>query len=60
MLKKWVMDTDTLGEALAYMDATGGEPYDAAVWFLKNRESIWTEFVPADVAEKIREAVADL
>ena len=60
MLSKWVIDTDTLGEALAYMGATGGEPYDAAVWFLQNRESIWTEFVPADVAEKIREAVADL
>jgi glycine betaine/proline transport system substrate-binding protein len=60
MLKNWVMDTDTLSEALAYMDAVDGEPYDAAVWFLQNRESIWTEYVPADVAESIREAAAAL
>jgi len=60
MLEKWVMNTETLGEALAYMDATGGEPYDAAVWFLKNRESTWTEFVPSDVADKIKDAVAEL
>ena len=60
MFEKWVMNTATLGEALAYMDATGGEPYDAAVWFLKNRESVWTEYVPSDVADKIKDAVAAL
>ena len=60
MFEKWVMNTATLGEALAYMDATGGEPYDAAVWFLKNRESVWTEYVPSDVADKIKDAVAGL
>jgi glycine betaine/proline transport system substrate-binding protein len=60
MLEKWEMNTATLSEALAYMDAVAGEPYDAAVWFLQNRESVWTEYVSADVADDIKAAVADL
>ena len=60
MFKKWKMNTATLGEALAYMHDTGGEPVDAAIWFLKNREEIWTKFVPSDVAQKVREAVAGM
>lgn len=60
MFEKWKMDSATLGEALAYMNDTGGEPIDAAIWFLKNREEIWTQFVPADVAENVRTAVADM
>ena len=58
MFTKWTMSTATLDEALAYMDETGGEPVDAAIWFLKNREELWTKFVPADVAQKVKEAVA--
>jgi glycine betaine/proline transport system substrate-binding protein len=54
------MNSATLGEALAYMTDTGGEPVDAAVWFLKNRENIWTKFVPTDVANKVKEAVAEM
>lgn len=60
MFGNWKMDTKTLGEGLAYMDETGGEPIDAAVWFLKNREELWTTFVPADVAQKVKDAVAGM
>jgi len=60
MFKKWKLDTATLAEVLAYMDESGGEPVDAAIWFLKNREELWTEFVPSDVAEKVKEAVAKM
>jgi glycine betaine/proline transport system substrate-binding protein len=60
MFEKWEMDTATLEEVLAYMNDTGGEPVDAAIWFLKNREELWTPFVPADVAEKVRTAVAEM
>lgn len=60
MFRKWELDTATLAETLAYMNDTGGEPVDAAVWFLKNREGIWTKFVPADVAAKVKTAVADM
>jgi len=60
MFGNWYMDTATLDEVLSYMQETGGEPIDAAVWFLKNRESVWTKFVPNDVANKIKTAVADM
>ena len=60
MFNKWKLDTATLDEVLAYMTETGGEPIDAAVWFLKNREAIWTDFVPADVAQKVKDAVAEM
>lgn len=60
MLSKWKMDTATLGSALAYQDLTGGEPVDVAIWFLKNREDLWAQFVSADAAEKIKEAVAGM
>jgi glycine betaine/proline transport system substrate-binding protein len=60
MFNKWKLDTATLDEVLSYMNETGGEPIDAAVWFLKNREAIWTEFVTADVAQKVKDAVAEM
>jgi len=60
MFKKWKMDTATLGEALAYMLETECEPADAALWFLQNREDVWTKFVPADVAQKVKDAVAGM
>ena len=60
MFREWEMSTATLDEVLAYMQDTEGEPLDAAIWFLKNRESIWTEFVPDDIADKVRDAVADM
>jgi glycine betaine/proline transport system substrate-binding protein len=60
MFENWVMDTATLAEALAFMQETEGEAVDAAIWFIKNREDVWTTFVPADVAQKVRDAVADM
>jgi glycine betaine/proline transport system substrate-binding protein len=60
MFENWQMNTATLDSALAYMNATEGQPADAAVWFLQNldMEEIWTAFVPADVAQKVKDAVA--
>lgn len=60
MFEKWKLDTATLDEVLAYMSDTGGEPKDAAIWFLKNREDIWTGFVTDDVADSVRAAVAGM
>jgi glycine betaine/proline transport system substrate-binding protein len=59
MFGKWKLDTKTLGLALAYMDENDAEPFDAAVWFIKEHEDIWGTFVPADVAEKVKYAVAE-
>jgi glycine betaine/proline transport system substrate-binding protein len=60
MFGKWELNTATLDEVLAYMNETGGEPIDAAIWFLKNKESIWTKFVTSEAADKVKEAVADM
>jgi len=60
MLKNWKLDTSILNSVLAYMDVTGGTPSDTALWFIKNREDIWTAFVPADIAAKIKAAVAEM
>ncbi|MFC1977568.1 glycine betaine ABC transporter substrate-binding protein [Chloroflexota bacterium] len=60
MFGKWKLDTATLDEVLAYMNESGGEPVDAAIWFLKNREDIWTKFVTADAAQKVKAAVAGM
>jgi len=58
MFGKWKMDTKTLGQALAYMEENDAEPFDAAIWAIKEREDIWVSFVPADVAAKVKDAVA--
>lgn len=60
LLEKWNLDDKTVGDADKYVSDTGGEYIDAAISFLKNNEDIWTEFVPADVAEKVKAAVAEM
>lgn len=40
--------------ALAQMHQTGASAEEAAKYFLKTREDIWTPWVPADVADRIR------
>lgn len=58
MLDEWWLDTAVLSEALSYMHEQDAEPFDAALWFIKEREQIWTQFVPDDVAQNVRDAVA--
>jgi len=42
---------------LAYMQETKASTTEAAIWFLKEYESLWTEWVPSDVAEKVKSAL---
>jgi len=49
--------SNDVSKALAYMQDTGGTTDDAAVEFLKNNEEIWTGWVPADVAERVKSAL---
>ena len=55
MLSKYNLDTDTVNKALVFMnenkDKTGAK---TAADFLKNNQTIWTKWVPADVAAKIK------
>ena len=57
-LKRYETDSDTVSEALAYIqDHDGATADDAAVNFLKTRESTWTQWVPGDVAERVRQSL---
>ncbi|MBN2846274.1 MAG: ABC transporter substrate-binding protein [Deltaproteobacteria bacterium] len=42
---------------LAYMQDEKASTDDAALWFLKNYEDLWTTWVPADVAKKVKAAM---
>ena len=43
--------------ALAYMMENDANTLDAAIWFLKTREDVWTQWVPEGIAEKVKEAI---
>ncbi len=57
MLKKYETTTALNNEILAFMQDTKGQAEDGAMWFLKNKENRWTQWVPADVAEKVKKAL---
>ena len=42
---------------LAYMQDEKASTQQAAVWFLKNYEDLWTQWVPSDVAKKVKAAL---
>jgi glycine betaine/proline transport system substrate-binding protein len=48
---------DMVSEALAFMQDHGSTPAEAAVNFLGTHEEVWTKWVPADVAERVKAAL---
>ena len=56
-LTKYETTTEMNNQFLAYMQDSGGTTEDAAVWFLQNYESIWTQWVPSDIANKVKAAL---
>jgi glycine betaine/proline transport system substrate-binding protein len=42
---------------LAYMQDTKAGTDEAALWFLKNYEYLWTTWVPTDIASKVKSAM---
>ena len=60
-LKKYKTDIEINNKFLAQMDDNMGYADDkkvninkAAIWFLKNYESLWTTWIPEDVANKVK------
>ena len=53
-LKKRVYPGDVMNSMLVYMGENQAEGKDAAVEFLKKHENVWTKWVPADVASKVK------
>lgn len=58
MLRLYETTTEQNNKVLAYMQENKTSTENAAVWFLKNFESSWTQWVPADVAQKVKAALA--
>ncbi|MBA5804154.1 glycine betaine ABC transporter substrate-binding protein [Rhizobium changzhiense] len=50
--RKW--DNATINQVLAWQDENRESNEDAAIYFLRNYESLWTKWVPVDVAEKVK------
>lgn len=56
-LKKYETSNAVVSKALAYMQETGGTAEEAAENFLKTQEDLWTQWVPADIAAKVKAAL---
>ncbi len=56
-LSNYETSSELTGEALVYMDENSAEPDEAAIWWMKQHEDIWTSWVSEDVAEKVKEAL---
>jgi len=56
-LKKYGIKSDIISEALAYMQDNNVEAKDAALWFLREKQDLWTQWVPEDVAKKVIETL---
>lgn len=53
-LSKYHTNSELTSEALAYMMENDTDVKDAAIWFLKNKEDVWTQWVSEDVAQKVK------
>lgn len=47
---------EVMNELLLHMHESGKDPQDVVDWFLTRYEHVWTTWVPADVAERIKAA----
>jgi glycine betaine/proline transport system substrate-binding protein len=56
-LSKYSTTSQLTSEALAYMRENETDERAAAEWFLKNRENVWTQWVPEDVAQKVKNSL---
>ena len=53
-LRNYTTSSDITSAALAYMQENNLEAADAAIWFLENYESLWTTWVPSEVATLVK------
>jgi len=57
ILKKYSTTVDDNNEFLAKVDDEGWDSSETALWFLKNREDVWTKWVSSEVAAKVKAAL---
>ncbi len=56
-LRNYETTTAQNNKALAYMQSQEASTDEAAIYFLKEFEDVWTKWVPADVAGKVKAAL---
>ncbi|MFV0282182.1 MAG: ABC transporter substrate-binding protein [Castellaniella sp.] len=56
-LSKVKVPLDVMNQAMAYMEKNEAEPQPTAMWFLKNHQDVWTQWLPADVTERVKAAL---
>lgn len=56
-LSNYTTSSEITSKALAYMQETDASTKDAAQWFLTEYEELWTSWVSAEVAEKVKLAI---
>lgn len=56
-LERMRMRNADINKVLAWTDQSSAEPEAGAEYFLKNFEDVWTEWVPGDVAERVRSSL---
>jgi glycine betaine/proline transport system substrate-binding protein len=53
-LRKYTTNSALVSEVLAYMQEEDATEKDAALWFLREKQNVWLQWVPDDVAEKVK------
>ncbi len=56
-LKNYKTSSALTNEALAYMQGNEATPMDAALWFIKEYQDLWTKWVPEEIAAKVLESI---
>ncbi|MDE1462217.1 ABC transporter substrate-binding protein [Spartinivicinus poritis] len=56
-ISKVKIPTQEVNKLLAWADEEGAESTEVAHYFLKNYESLWTQWVPGDVAKQVKAAL---
>ena len=56
-LSKVSVPLPEMDATLAYMEESGDESSDVAQWFLKNKSDVWSKWVPAEVATRVKAAL---
>ena len=56
-LESWDSTAAQANDFLAFMEETGGTTEEAAIYFLTEHESVWTEWVPTDIADDVKAAL---
>jgi len=56
-LKNYHTNSAMVNAALSYMREKECDSRDAAIWFLKTREDVWTKWVPEEIVDKVKEAI---